>query len=366
MAEPRPDRPASVPGRATAPGRVNLIGDHTDYNRGLALPMAIQLGITVEFEPAVGSVLDVHSTELGDATVDLGGALDAAAIARVEPSWLRLVAATCVTLGWCHGGRLTIDSELPVGVGLSSSAALGVALDELFGGAGTPTEIALRCQAAEHLAGVPVGTMDPLVAAGAHRGSALLIDFDMGATADVPLPDELAVLVVDSGERRALSDSAYAARVAECEAAASVIGPLGRATDGDLAHLDDPVLIARARHVVSECRRVRAFVDALGRTDVAEAGRLMTASHRSLADDFDVSTPHVDALVDEMVARPEVLGARMTGGGFGGCVVALCSGRGPERGRGCDRDDSWITRPHWWVEAVDGTIARRVEQRSGR
>jgi galactokinase len=166
--------------------------------------------------------------------------------------------------------------------------------------------------------------MDPLVVAGAQVGHAMLVDFATLDVEHVQLPDGVAVVVVHSGEARRLIDSPYGARRSECAAAAAHLGQaLGRATEADVSTLTDPVLRRRARHVVTEGGRVRAMAVALREGDPATAGRLMTESHRSLSGDFDASTPTVDALVDTLLRRPGVHGARMTGGGFGGCVVAL-------------------------------------------
>jgi len=334
---------------AVGPGRVNLIGDHTDYNGGVALPMAIGLGVTVTFTPTDDSTLVATSSSFPDRAVI---PLDADP-AGVEPAWARLVAAVATVARNRSGGTLTITSTLPVGSGLSSSAALAVALASVFGlgsVAGTTAEsLAVLCQEAEHRIGVPVGLMDPLVCAGGRAGHAMLIDFDTLTTRHIPLPEDAEFVVVDSGQRRTLSSSAYADRVAECRSAADVVGPLGRCDQHDLATLRDPVLRRRARHVVTECARVRDTAVALAADDLVGAGALLTAGHRSLADDFAVSTPVVDHLVADLGSRPGVLGARMTGAGFGGCVVALTR-------PGALDTRTWPT-PAWRVAASDGTLA---------
>jgi galactokinase len=334
------------------PGRVNLIGDHTDYNQGLALPMAIGLGVTVRFTPSTDGYVAVTSTAFGagpELAVDLPA--DIAAVGRIEPAWARLIGAMMALSRPGSGGAVHIDATLSVGSGLSSSAALSVALAEVFGAGGDPEAVAVLCQRAEHLAGVPVGAMDPLICAGGRQGHALLIDFSTMASSQIPVPEEAEIVVVDSGQPRTLRTSGYAARRAECEAAAAVIGPLGRADGTDLARLSDPVLRARARHVVTECRRVLDFAEALSTGDLVEAGALMTESHRSLAGDFAVSTSVVDSLVEDLAPRPGVLGARMTGAGFGGCVVALC--------RPGALDPTALPTRAWRVQPADGTVARR-------
>ncbi len=309
---------------ARGPGRVNLIGDHTDYNEGRALPIAVDAGTTVSFEPAPVDTLRLRSDAFFEvATVAVDVDPDPRQLRSLEPAWARLPAAVIALARPATGGTVQVSSDLPVGAGLSSSAALAVALACALGVEGPPTVIAQLCRQAEHLAGSPVGLLDPLACAGARAGHALLVDFSTLTTRDVPVPDDADVVVADSGERRSLRDAGYAARVAECEAAAAVVGPLGLAGPEDVLGLRDPVLRRRARHVVTECARVDAVAAALATGDLATAGALLVESHRSLADDFEVSTPAVDAAVAALLACPGVHGARLTGGGFGGSVVAI-------------------------------------------
>ncbi len=311
--------------QAHSPGRVNLIGDHTDYNEGLALPMAVDLGTTVTFVPDGGTRVVLRSTaEPEPADVELRVPLDPRLLQALEPSWSRYVAAIVAAVRPSSGGSGTVDSTLPIGAGLSSSAALEVATALALGCEPEPLALARTCQHAEQAAtGVPTGIMDQLVVSAARQGSALLIDFADLATRHVEMPQHVDVVVVHSGETRSLAYSAYAERRAECEAAAHRMGPLGRLDPQVAQAIPDALLRRRARHVVTECARVRAFTGALQSDDLHGAGRIMSESHRSLAQDFEVSTPGLDALVEALVARAGVFGARLTGAGFGGCVVAL-------------------------------------------
>ncbi|MGA2521751.1 MAG: galactokinase family protein [Acidimicrobiales bacterium] len=311
--------------RAWSPGRVNLIGDHTDYNAGVALPMAVDLGTTVTFVPGDSGRVVLRSDRDPDpADVDLDTALHPERLRSVEPRWARYVAAVVAAVRPGHGGQGTVTTTLPVGAGLSSSAALEVATALALGFEGDHLTMARTCQRAEQAAtGVPTGIMDQLVVSAARPGHALFVDFADLSTRHVPVPDGVDIVVVHSGEERALDRSAYATRRAECDAAAHRLGPLGEVSPQVAGAIPDPLLRRRARHVASECERVRHFARALARGDLAEAGQLMTASHRSLAGDFEVSTPALDALVDRLTQTPGVFGARLTGAGFGGCVVAL-------------------------------------------
>jgi galactokinase len=313
--------------RAFSPGRVNLIGDHTDYNEGVALPMAVDLGTTVRFDPDDGLRVVLRSSAEHDlADVDVHVSLDHEGLRHIEPAWARLVAAVVAVVRPSTGGRGEVESTLPVGAGLSSSAALEVALALALGCTATPRVMALACQRAEQAAtGVATGVMDQLVVTSAVPGCALLVDFADLSSASVPLPEDCDIVVVHSGEGRVLARSAYAARRAECDAASYRLGPLGRLGPDEMLGLPDALLRRRARHVVTECDRVRWCAAALQSGDLAEAGRLMTASHQSLAADFEVSTPALDALVGRLVTMPGVYGARLTGAGFGGCVVALAA-----------------------------------------
>lgn len=307
-----------------APGRVNLIGDHTDYNEGYVLPLAIDLECRVRSEARDDGLVRLRSVELGsEVEVPADGSADPPAV----QGWGRYVAGVVRVLA--ERGRPPVglkgelSSTVPVGSGLSSSAALEVAVALALCDAAAhslePLELARACQEAEHVAtGVPCGIMDQLTSIAGRAGHALLIDCRSLEIEEIPLPPELAVLVVHTGLPRALADSAYAERRSACEAAAARLGlaSLRDAWPEDVA--DDP----RARHVVTENERVLRAAAALPAGDREALDELMAASHASLRDDFEVSTPELDALV---VALEEsgAIGARLTGGGFGGCAVAL-------------------------------------------
>ena len=311
---------------ARAPGRVTIIGDHTDYNAGLSLPMAIDLATDVTFTPRPNSFLvGVDSDQfphqpfeilLGDTAPVPPEALLAAGLLRLQPP--------------PTGGAVSVTSTLPVGAGLSSSAAFSVALLLALGHPPDPLALARTCQEAERLAGAHVGLLDPLTIAAATPGHALSIDFHTLETRPVAVPDEAAFVVVHSESPRLLVDSPYATRRAECDQASHMLGrPLGLCELGDLSQLSDPVLRRRARHVVTECARVREAERLLQRGNLVVLGEVMTEGHRSLANDYRVSVPAVDELVDQLLTQPGVLGARMSGGGFGGCVIALCEPDSP-------------------------------------
>jgi galactokinase len=323
--------------RARAPGRVNLIGDHTDYTGGYALPMAVDRYTVVDLMPG-GDAVELRSDVEPDAAVV---PIDTVDPSDVAPGWARYVAGVVAVVRPTAGGRGTVTTTLPVGAGLSSSAALEVAVALALGFQGPPLELALACQRAEHLAsGVPSGVMDQLASAAGVADHALLIDCQSYEVTPVPLPEGVEIVVLDSGQARTLVGSPYAERRADCEAAAAIVGPLRQASVADVERIADDRLRRRARHVVTENARVLAFADALGAGDLDGAGTLMVESHHSLRDDFDVSTPALDALVEKLLGQPGVHGARLTGAGFGGCVVALA--------------DAGSAAPGWRMRAADG------------
>ncbi|WP_299322404.1 galactokinase [Parasphingopyxis sp.] len=319
-----------------APGRVNLIGEHTDYNDGFVLPCALQFETVVAAGPCDDASIETLA-------LDCDGARDrfdpAADIAPLAPgAWqnhIRGVAAELARTGSLPpGARLVIGGNVPQGAGLSSSASLGVAtaaaLGALADAPADPTAMARIAHASENnFVGCACGIMDQLVSARAEVGAALLIDCRTLAARAVPIPDGVAVLIVHSGVERGLVDSAYNDRGRQCEDAAAHYG-VAALRDLDTRSLEagrnglEEATYRRARHVVTENARVHAFVDALQRGDLRELGDLMAASHASMRDDFEITVPAIDALAALIAdAADGEGGARMTGGGFGGCIVAL-------------------------------------------
>ena len=325
-----------------APGRVNLIGDHTDYTGGLVLPMAIDRYTEIR-GTREGDRVQLSSSD-EDAAVDLPLVIERPQDA--EPAWGKYVAGVVSEMRHPHGFHGHITTDIPIGAGLSSSAALEVAVALALGFTGTPLELAQLCQRAENRAsGVPSGIMDQLAIAAGLAGHALLIDCGELTVQPVAIPRGVEI-VVQFIERRTLVGSPYADRVAECAAAEQLIGPLRHATTALAKSIADPVVRARAMHVTGENRRVIDFADAITDGDLREAGKLMVHSHASLRDLYATSTPAMDAAVAQVVATPGVFGARMTGGGFGGCIVALT--------------EPGALLSGWVVQAVAGAVAISV------
>lgn len=302
-----------------APGRVNLIGDHTDYTGGLVLPMAIDRYTEIRGHRTNDGV---HLTSMDEAgSVDLPLTIERPQ--DTEPAWGKYVAGVVSEMRAPFGFDGRVSTDIPIGAGLSSSAALEIAVALALGFSGTRLELAQLCQRAENRAsGVPSGIMDQLAIAAGVAGHALLIDCEALTVEPIAIPRGLEI-VVQFIEHRTLVGSAYADRVAECAEAERLIGPLRHATTAKAKSIDDPVIRARAMHVTSENRRVLDFADAIAGGDLREAGRLMVQSHTSLREWYRTSTRTMDMAVAEVCATPGVFGARMTGGGFGGCLVAL-------------------------------------------
>ena len=307
--------------RVTAPGRVNLIGDHTDYTGGLVFPMAIDRYTTIDYE-RTGTQVSLQSDDVaGLVSFDVRDAFDA----TMEPSWGRYVAAIASQMDSPVGITGRVATTIPVGAGLSSSAALELAAAVAMGNTAPPTHLALLAQRAEQMAtGVPTGIMDQLCIASAREGHGTLIDCHTLEVTHVPIPDDIHI-VVRFIAHRTLVGSEYAERVAQCQAAEAIIGPLRLASLQALDAIENEVMRNRAHHVISENHRVRDFSAALSTGDYVGAGAIMIDGHHSLSTRFHTSTPQMDEAVREMNAVPGVYGARMTGGGFGGCIVALCT-----------------------------------------
>jgi galactokinase len=316
---------------AAASGRVNLIGEHTDYNGGFVLPMAIPLRTTVALAPRGDDRVHAHSAQIGAGLAELRLGDEA----RMG-TWIDYVAGVTQALaraGFAIGGfDLAVTSDVPIGSGLSSSAALEVALLRglrlLFALELDDVALARLGQRAENdLVGAPVGIMDQMAASIAGEGEALFLDARTLDHERIPLPAGVEVLVIDSGIRHRHAGGEYRTRRAECEQGARLLG-VSQLRDLELADLAraetlPPVIARRVRHVVSEDARVLEARAALRAGDAAALGALLDASHVSMRDDFEISLPAIDRLVELARAEPGVHGARLTGGGFGGAIVAL-------------------------------------------
>jgi galactokinase len=323
---------------AEAPGRVNLIGEHTDYNGGFVLPAAIPASTRVELARRPGKRVRVWSAQLSDASpvaFDLGAEQRAGDWA----DYVRGITWSLGAIGALEGFDARIDSSVPVGSGLSSSAALeialGRALRQAFGLPFDELTLAVAARRAEtDFVGAPVGIMDQMACSLADTRSALWIDTRTLAYRRIPLPRRAALLVIDSGISHEHASGEYRTRRDECARAAAALG-IAELRDVDerdldrIAALPEP-LNRRARHVVTENARVQATVRALDAADLREVGRLFAASQASMRDDFEVSIPAIDTLVERAQQTRGVYGARLTGGGFGGSIVALAE---PDRVR---------------------------------
>ena len=312
----------------SVPGRVNLIGDHTDYTGGLVMPMTLDARTTVTGQVNTSRVWNLVSHDEADS---LSIALPIEDPSSMQPRWGRYVAGVLFELKQLGievpGFTGEISTTIPIGSGLSSSAALEIAIDRtaisIANVVLTDTDIALLCQRAEHIAsGVPCGIMDQLCVAIGRPNTATLIDCHSLNVQHVAIPDEIEI-VTRFVSHRTLIGSEYSERVEDCRQVEIIIGPLRLATINDLQKITDQRLLQRARHVITENQRVRDFAAALSRKDFTSAGAHMLASHHSLANDYETSNDQMNRAVQEMMSEPGFLGARMTGGGFGGCIVGL-------------------------------------------
>ncbi|MDP6635266.1 MAG: galactokinase [Phycisphaerae bacterium] len=324
-------------GVVSAPGRVNLIGEHTDYNDGFVLPIAIDRCTLAAFAPADGRRVNLASVQQEDAPASFDLDVD---IEKGSPKWANYpkgVAAGLVAAGVeLVPMDILFDSDVPIGGGLSSSASLEVsAALAMLGAAGREIDdyqLALICQKAEHeFAGTPCGIMDQAISIMARPERALLLDCRDGSSRQIPLDNpDLLVLVADTKVKHDLTDGGYAARRDQCYSAAAKLGvKMLRDADADMVSAAGDILtdkeLTRARHVVSEIDRTLKAVSAMESGDYATFGELMYASHASLRDDYEVSCEELDEIVQRASQLDGVYGARMTGGGFGGCAIILAS-----------------------------------------
>lgn len=346
-----------------APGRANLIGEHTDYNDGFVLPVAIDLETVLVGHRTEGVVRLRSAQQASVAEFDLRtGRGTETGWGRYVSAVIRQLLAAGLPLRGLDGA---LSSTVPPGAGLSSSAALEVSVAlALLDRPVPPAEVARLCQRAENIGvGVATGIMDQLVSACGVQDAALLLDCRMITWDAVPLPGDVRVVLVDSAVPRSLDGSQYGQRRAACEQAAAALGVEA------LRDVDEPALTAgrdrmsdavwrRARHVVTENARVLQAAVALQEGDVRRLGELFAASHRSMATDFEITTPEVDALVDLAVRTPGVLASRMTGGGFGGCTVSLVRAEQAdevaERVRSAYAERSGLPARAWVCSAVAG------------
>ncbi|MEI8595755.1 galactokinase [Photobacterium sp. Hal280] len=319
-----------------APGRVNLIGEHTDYNDGFVLPCAIDYQTMVAAARRDDQCVRVMA-------IDYQGELNTFDLSQPlafdkDCLWVNYIRGVidCLQSRGCQLGGIDIavSGNVPQGAGLSSSAALEVVIGQtfntLFDLSLTPQEIALIGQQAENqFVGCNCGIMDQLISAEGEAGHALLIDCRSLETKAVSLPPELSVVIINSNKQRGLVGSEYNTRRQQCEAAAQAFGVKALRDVDSASFLSkadqlDPVVARRARHIITENARTLQAAQALAQGDLATLGQLMAASHQSMRDDFEITVPEIDTLVDIVKAAiGERGGVRMTGGGFGGCVVAL-------------------------------------------
>jgi galactokinase len=314
-----------------APGRVNLIGEHTDYNGGFVLPMAIDRATWIAGRARDDRVVTLHSLDYGEtASFSLDSLVPGTAggwIAYAKGVAGALMEQDATLRGWDG----VVAGDVPIGAGLASSASFALASARAYTAAASmpwrATEMARVCLRAEnHWIGLNCGIMDQLISACGRAGHALLIDCRDSSFQAIPLPINVRVVVLDTGKPRSLTSSAYNVREAQCTAAAHACG-VRELRDADLAQVMsaglDEVTLRRARHVVTENARTLAAAEAMRSGNVTSLGELMNASHESLREDFEVSCEELDIMVAIARRQSSCLGARMTGAGFGGCAVAL-------------------------------------------
>ncbi|MGA8596163.1 MAG: galactokinase [Bryobacteraceae bacterium] len=327
----------AIPACYRAPGRVNMMGEHTDYNQGLVCPMALEMACYAAIAPAAHGEVRVYSANLRERKEWSVNRLDSVKPARDWGDYVLGVAGELARNGYrVPSCSLYIESEVPEGAGLSSSASLEVAAALAFLGQRpmAKLEIAKLCQRAESsFVGMPCGIMDQYASIFGQQDSAIQIDCRTLESEAVRLPREIQVLVVNSMVKHELGSSAYRKRVKECQEAVAAIRQIDPAVESlrdvteewfESIQNEIPVIPRkRARHVVTDNARVLAFAAAARRQDLKEMGRLFVESHQSARDDYEISCEELDFLVETAMGIEGVYGARMTGGGFGGCTVNL-------------------------------------------
>ncbi|MBV8844725.1 MAG: galactokinase [Bryobacterales bacterium] len=343
-----------------APGRVNLIGEHTDYNDGFVMPAAIQVATHVAIAPAQSRRLTLRSENLGETVafeLDEPGP-------RPRGDWSDYVRGVAITIGRSgrpiSGANLLIHGNIPLGAGLSSSASLEVAVAvALLADSGVtmdPTQVALLCQRAEdEFVGARCGIMDQFTACNARANHALMLDCRSLDAAHFEIPRDLRLAVCNTMVKHELASGEYNRRRQQCEEGVRVLSefiPGIRALrDITMEQLQEfgstlhPTILRRCRHVVSENARVQAAAQALSRGDLEEFGELMRCSHLSLRDDYEVSCPELDVMVELALGLEGVYGSRMTGGGFGGCTISLVKAE--------------------WVDSFSRAMAQGYEKQTG-
>ena len=351
-----------------APGRVNLIGEHTDYNDGFVLPMAINRAIWIALRQRTDSRVLLHSPNFYNAAD-----FDLHDFKHADEGWMEYVKGMAWSLQSAghtlSGWEGVLRSDVPIGAGLSSSAALQMSVAQCFAAVSNlewdATSIARRAQIADHdWVGIKSGIMDQMICGTAVAQTAMLLDCRSLERRYVPLPEDTSIVILDTSSRRGLLDSAYNERRAQCEAAAAAfnVPALRDLTLDTLAENRgklDALQYRRAQHVVSENRRTLQAFEAMQQGDAIALGKLMNASHESLRDDFEVSSHELDAIVTCAQSEKGCLGARMTGGGFGGSAVAIVRSAAVNEFvanvKGCYLANTDLTANVYVCEASQGT-----------
>lgn len=359
----------------TAPGRINLIGEHTDYSDGFVLPVAINLDISIVMKPREDLSVQIFSLDFNERK-----SIDLSNLEETDEGWIEYIKGIIWVLqneGYVlKGWDGVLSGTIPVGAGLSSSAALEIAALKAFSISSnlsiSPTDMAILGRKAEvDWVGVNVGIMDQLISANGKAGHALLLDCQSLEFEYIPIPQDIRFLVMDTMTRRKLSNSSYNVRHEEVKSAADFLGvPTLRKVKmeklQEVSAAMDPVLFKRARHVLSENERVIAFCDAMQVGNYHKMGELINASHASLRDDFDVSSKALNTMVEIAQNQPGCLGARMTGAGFGGCALALVYDEEEEdfidAVKSAYTSQMGLEPSVYTVESRDGVNSRRLNQ----